>query len=562
MASITILSRSAYVGMFGGESSFTFEISSTDAALIQSNHFGLTIDTNFGSNLHPSLPSSPYSEIYQGLYGPLPNDPYETLAGGWKVISGGGSWYITFAYYYQPLWTDINAWTNFSWSTVTPPVPPTTPLNIKDFKARSPYLYLAPTAAGASAGVYTLGMTGSNGFFYYTDSNTNQIISQTVLANTIQYTQCAVVGSVVGPTSGATITYDHDCSGSLIDFDSATYTIKEWTGDVNVLPSAISYSKTKQKVVNTQENLYINLANLAKEKLAGDITNYATSTGLGTINLIGVNESKWVNVVTDFVYVGATVTGKTYNDTFYVTDGYIEPKETQSIPRVLLTDAPARMRSVAKYSLFKIHFKTKNLTSIEYYTSANPTPVIVLFTGASDLNNEYVQSIQANTAEDWTQYLFHYSDTSVTFGTRIETYDRDCQYDNYDLVFKNKHGVLETLSFSKKSVRSLATTKSEFKRSIVDYEGHFDINRHTTKQYNLTGFEEWTLNTDYLPEYMNTAIQEAMLSEEIWLMDDSLSVIPVNKSDENITYKTHLNDKLIQYTLKVKLSHETINNIL
>ena len=82
------------------------------------------------------------------------------------------------------------------------------------------------------------------------------------------------------------------------------------------------------------------------------------------------------------------------------------------------------------------------------------------------------------------------------------------------------------------------------------------------KQFNVAGTEEWTLNTELLPEYMNAPIKEAMLTEEMWLIDSSGLVIPVIKVDSSIAFKTSLNDKMIQYTVKVKLSHNTIQNIL
>jgi hypothetical protein len=74
--------------------------------------------------------------------------------------------------------------------------------------------------------------------------------------------------------------------------------------------------------------------------------------------------------------------------------------------------------------------------------------------------------------------------------------------------------------------------------------------------------EEWTLNTEIMPEYMNAPIKEAMLTEEMWLIDNQGRIIPVIKMDQNIAFKTSLNDKMIQYTIKVKLSHNTVQNII
>jgi hypothetical protein len=121
---------------------------------------------------------------------------------------------------------------------------------------------------------------------------------------------------------------------------------------------------------------------------------------------------------------------------------------------------------------------------------------------------------------------------------------------------------MESFSMSKKSSKVLNVNSTDYLRSIVNYEGDFNIDRHTAKQFNVTGNEEWTLNTDFLPEYMNAPIKEAMLTEEMWLIDNAGTIIPIVKVDSNISFKTSLNDKMIQYTLKVRLSHNTIKNII
>ena len=147
----------------------------------------------------------------------------------------------------------------------------------------------------------------------------------------------------------------------------------------------------------------------------------------------------------------------------------------------------------------------------------------------------------------------------------------ECRYDVYDLIFKNKWGVLETISMSKKTTKSLNISGDDYLRSIVDMNGDYDINRHTKRQLNVNGYEEWTLNTPFVPEYMNESIKQAMLSEEIWIrpagyfqFDELVRTdyaYPAVRMDQSLAYKTELNDQNIQYTIKVRLSHNEIKNI-
>ena len=50
------------------------------------------------------------------------------------------------------------------------------------------------------------------------------------------------------------------------------------------------------------------------------------------------------------------------------------------------------------------------------------------------------------------------------------------------------------------------------------------------------------------------------LSEDAWIEIDN-QIIPVNITDSSFSYKTSLNDKLINYTIKIDFAFDTINNI-
>ena len=55
-----------------------------------------------------------------------------------------------------------------------------------------------------------------------------------------------------------------------------------------------------------------------------------------------------------------------------------------------------------------------------------------------------------------------------------------------------------------------------------------------------------------------------MLSEKVWvtnITEDGEQVLPINVKTGDITYKTSLNDKLVQYTIQFDKSFDTINNI-
>lgn len=339
-------------------------------------------------------------------------------------------------------------------------------------------------------------------------------------------------------------------------FTTTVFTIKQFEGSVNDFSLApISYVKTKTKIIPSQENIWINISNLVREDLEADISYYSDADYTTARNL-SLNESKWVYISYENNYILSAVTAS--EKYLFVTDGYIEPSETQGLPNLLLT---GNKRFIYRGSNERLYFKTYNLTGATYSTPTTG-PVSITFTGDTDYNYGYVKSVKVNVPlnEDRITYTFNYSGQTPETVTYY-IYD-ECKFETYDLVFKNKYGMMETLSMSKKSTKSLRTQGTDYLRSIVNLEGTYNINRHTTKQFNVSGEEEWTLNTEFLPEYMNLPIKEAMLSEEMWLIDSLGNIIPVIKLDNNINFKTVVNDKLIQYTINVKLSHKTVKNII
>ena len=71
-------------------------------------------------------------------------------------------------------------------------------------------------------------------------------------------------------------------------------------------------------------------------------------------------------------------------------------------------------------------------------------------------------------------------------------------------------------------------------------------------------------NLHKLIEMSYDVFKQMMLSEKVWVTninDDGEQVLPINVKTSNITYKTSLNDKLVEYTFDFDKSYDTINNI-
>lgn len=349
-------------------------------------------------------------------------------------------------------------------------------------------------------------------------------------------------------TNGCVLRSPNLIKSTGLNFDTTEFKIWAYKGNYfDYIGADPTYIKTKQKVSPLQDTIYINWSDLAKDRIEADIESYISNTGVSSI---GINESKWVRVESQNKLIGVNRERRT--DIYLATDGYITPFETQGLPKVLTT---GNTKYYHKDSKVNIHFSIKDLTSItlvqdfDVFFFTVPT-----FTGE---NTDYIYKLNPNLLGGDSTLTFEFigapSQTIV-----FKTYD-ECKYPLNDVIFKNKYGVLETLSFSKLSRKSLEVEKSSYNRSIVDLNGNYNPLRHSMKDFNAVGMELITLNTDWIPEYMNPQFEEMFLSEEIWVREGD-KVVPVIIEDRTFNTKTKLNEKLINYTVKFKTSHNKINN--
>ncbi len=164
-------------------------------------------------------------------------------------------------------------------------------------------------------------------------------------------------------------------------------------------------------------------------------------------------------------------------------------------------------------------------------------------------------------ANEFTLFDFDTIYVDTTAGVTKLTVDNieECKYDPYKVTFVNKFGALQDLWFFKRTNEVLTTKTEKFKRNIV-VGGCYDTSRHQQKILTKNGSEKLTLNTGFYPEEYNEVFKQMQLSEDCWIEINS-QTLPINVSSSSLNYKTHLNDKLINYTIEIDFAFDTINNI-
>lgn len=157
---------------------------------------------------------------------------------------------------------------------------------------------------------------------------------------------------------------------------------------------------------------------------------------------------------------------------------------------------------------------------------------------------------------------FGSTSTSTSTGGETITIVRVCEpkYTPIKMTFVNKFGALQDMYFFKKSVESVNVTKESYKRSLVTSTGTYDINTHSKRVLNTQGATSLTLNTGFVSEALNPAFEQMLLSEQVWATIGN-DVIPVDIKTTQLTYKTSVNDRLINYTINLEYAFNVINDL-
>ena len=136
----------------------------------------------------------------------------------------------------------------------------------------------------------------------------------------------------------------------------------------------------------------------------------------------------------------------------------------------------------------------------------------------------------------------------------------ECRYKPVKVIFFNRWGATQELWFFRKSVESLTSSREEFKRSMISISGEYDPLVHPRSNFNVQSKRKITINTGYVDDSYNELMQELMQSEKVWIEQDSVTY-PVVVTTNSLTFKTGVNDKLVDYSLDLDYAYDEIQNI-
>ncbi len=309
-----------------------------------------------------------------------------------------------------------------------------------------------------------------------------------------------------------------------------------------------SYSDTDLKytlsknIINGQDNIVLEIGELIRDYL--DITFDGTY----------ISHTKWVSaVVTYFDTDGEQYTysnPETFNFIAFDGYGYFEDQINPELERHALISSNNIYLPKGTPGNLPIFKEGVGKVIIDSATTE------IIDDGNSNQKIQYI-TIPANSS---TIQVYDTDDTTLL---KTITVNNICEpkFTPYKVVFQNKLGALQNLFFFKKTTESFSVTDETFKRNIIDSSSvTYGTNETQNQRYNVNAKTKLTLNTGFIKEDMNQAIEELFLTENAWIDYEGnvLPIIPVSKS---MTFKTSLNNRLTDYTIDFEFGFDKINNI-
>ena len=374
--------------------------------------------------------------------------------------------------------------------------------------------------------------------------------------------------------------YTNTTQGYYLSSIRARITI--WSGLLSAQPATPTYDITKANI-GSEEFTNLELSVLIRDFL--DTEYYSVTEGIGGT----ADDAVWVQVDVDML--DDIVIFEQFQNTFLALDGYGYWDEGSN-PRTLLPSGPVQVLNPTPMVLMDnrtVYFKRGediripvfseycsnivtnidsvwNLTDV-YWAQANQnwdstsTPINVV---DSDDSADKIQYVIIDSAQALTGNTITITSTCLTTITTVITLQEiECgKYDDYRVIFYNKYGALQDFYMSKKSSKDLKIKSEDYNRNIFNRANNkYNPLKHQKYTFNIRANQSITLNSEFLPENFNKLVEQLFISEQVWISLD-IKVQPVVVGSKTLKYKTHTNDKLIQYTVDFDFSNSYINNVI
>jgi hypothetical protein len=147
-----------------------------------------------------------------------------------------------------------------------------------------------------------------------------------------------------------------------------------------------------------------------------------------------------------------------------------------------------------------------------------------------------------------------YGTGSVKLGTLNYEVVSECYYVPVRVAYKNRFGQFDFFNFYKRHNTQFNTDQRVYQPQLGTWNSStLSYNQYQTRQqrYIVDATEILECNTDFIPEGYNELFKQMLVSDEIYWLYDQANLItkPLSIRTNSLTFKTGVNNKLIQYTI-------------
>ena len=344
----------------------------------------------------------------------------------------------------------------------------------------------------------------------------------------------------------------HFLSVSDADLATATLDIEIYTGNETTGYSGTpTYSLSKKIILNTTKISF---------EISELIRDYLDITFEGDYESSAEQFCKWVRTtLTEFDGNGIQLSQAISTDLAFESYGYFEDGANYSFEYEGLLMSNSEM-FIESGDEIKIPIQTDRTVTVRFYDSDNGLLNTETFSLSDQSQDKvvYASYTDDQAAKATIQYTGDAgSETSTIKITQLS----ECKFTPYKTTFINKFGVLQDLYFFKKSVEKMTTKRESYKANILASNNTYNTYNHTKRDFNIEANESVSLSSGFVNEFYNEVFKQMMLSEKVWITNANNQVYPINIKTSNITYKTSVNDRLVEYTIEFDNSYNVLNDI-
>jgi hypothetical protein len=205
------------------------------------------------------------------------------------------------------------------------------------------------------------------------------------------------------------------------------------------------------------------------------------------------------------------------------------------------------------------------LTYIATYANGNKISNTVNFANGTATNSIISWAGFGPTQPGYSTYIPTTSGSSELVSYRVQSTATPAKGIDFQVVcpqyytpvrifWKNRYGQFDWLNFYLRNTQTFDTEQRVYQPQLGSWNSSaltYNAYQTATQRYIVDATQTMTVNTNYLQEAYNEIMKQLLVTDEVyWMYNQTDSLVkPLTIKTSNLTFKTGVNDKLIQYTI-------------